>query len=165
MAAATSNGTATLTLPSDTQILVVREFNAPRHLVYRAWTEPELVKRWWHAKRGTVSSAEMDVRPGGHWRWAMVATGGFEVAFHGDYREVVPAEKLVYTEAFEGVPDPDGNASLVSITFAGSGGRTTLTMLIEQGTQEGRDMIIQSGMEAGLQDALDLLEEIAVTLS
>jgi uncharacterized protein YndB with AHSA1/START domain len=165
MAAATTNGTATLTLPSDTQILVTREFNAPRHLVYRAWTEPELVRRWWHANRGTMSAAEMDVRPGGHWRWAMIASGGSEVAFHGDYREVVPAAKLVYTEAYEGIPDPDGSASLITLTFAESGGRTTVSMLIEQGTKEARDMIIQSGMEAGLQDALDLLEEVAVTLS
>ena len=160
----TTNGTATVTLPADTQILVVREFNAPARHVFRAWTEPELVKRWWHANRGTVTSAEMDVRPGGAWRWVMLATGGFEVAFHGEYREVVPAERLTYTEAFEGIPDADAHASLGTLVLSESAGRTTATMLIEQGTKEGRDMILQSGMESGLQDALDLLEKLAVAL-
>src|SRR5260221_421731 len=81
---------AAVTLPTDEQILISREFDAPRHLVYRALTEPELVKRWWHAKRGRITAVEIDLRVGGAWRYAMVADDGMEVAFHGTYREIVP---------------------------------------------------------------------------
>ena len=71
--AVTSSGTATVTLPTDEQILITREFDAPKHLVYRAWTTPELVKRWWNAKRGEMTIAEIDLRVGGKWRYVMVA--------------------------------------------------------------------------------------------
>src|SRR4029079_26646 len=89
MTVATS-GSATLTLPTDEQILITREFAAPKHLVYKAWTTPELVKRWWNAKRGEVTIAEIDLRVGGKWRWVMIADGGLEVGFHGEYLELVP---------------------------------------------------------------------------
>ena len=87
--ATTSSGKATVTLPTDEQILITREFDAPRHLVYKAWTTPELVKRWWSGDRGEVTLVEIDLRVGGMWRYVMVANGGFEVAFHGEYREIV----------------------------------------------------------------------------
>ena len=77
--AVTSSGTATVTLPTDTQILITREFDAPKHLVYRAWTTPELVKRWWHANRGEVTLAEIDLRVGGMWRYVSRSADGFEV--------------------------------------------------------------------------------------
>src|SRR5690349_15991175 len=108
MAAATSSGTAKVTLPSDTQILITREFSAPKHLVFRAWTTPELVRQWWHAKRGEVTVVDIDLRAGGHWRWVMVTPDGMEVGFHGEYREIVPDERLVSTEVYEGIPVPDG---------------------------------------------------------
>src|SRR5882762_10806599 len=101
--AATSSGAAKVTLPTDDQILITREFDAPKHLVYKAWTTPELVKQWWHAKRGEVTVAEIDLRVGGKWRWVMVADGGVEVGFHGEYREIVPNERLVSTEIYEGL--------------------------------------------------------------
>ena len=101
----TSSGTATVTLPTDEQILITREFDAPKHLVYKAWTTPELVKRWWNAKRGEVTIAEIDLRVGGKWRYVMVADGGFEVGFHGEYREIVPNERIVSTEVYEGMPE------------------------------------------------------------
>src|SRR5262245_27271578 len=91
-------GSAVVTLPSDTEILITREFDAPRHLVWRAWTTPELVKRWWHAGRGSDVVADIDLRVGGKWRWVFMTDRGFEVAFHGEYREIVPDERLVYTE-------------------------------------------------------------------
>ena len=80
-----TSGTAVLTLPSETEILMVREFDAPKDLVYKAYTTPELVKRWWAGKRGNVTIAEIDLRVGGQWRYVMIADGGFEVAFHGEY--------------------------------------------------------------------------------
>lgn len=167
MVAAASKGTAVVTLPTETQILVTREFNAPRHLVYRAWTEPELIKRWWSARRGTVTVAEVDLRVGGRWRWAMVTDDGTEVAFHGEYRELVPNQRIISTEVFEGIPVPEGEqeeATLNTMTFTEVDGRTILTILIEAESQETRDAIINSGMEAGLQDALDLLEEAVMAL-
>jgi uncharacterized protein YndB with AHSA1/START domain len=160
MAAATS-GTATVTLPADDQILITREFNAPAHLVYKAWTTPELVKRWWHAKRGEVTVAEIDLRVGGAWRSVMITEGGFEVAFHGEYREIVPNERLVSTEVYEGMPDAE---ALNTLTFTEVDGRTRVEMLVQHQTKEHRDGHVNSGMEAGLQDALDLLEELAISL-
>ena len=79
--AVTSSGTATVTLPTDEQILITREFDAPKHLVYKAWTTPELVRCWWSANRGEVTIAEIDLRVGGVWRYVMVAEGDFEAAF------------------------------------------------------------------------------------
>jgi len=160
----TSSGTATVTLPTDTQILITREFDAPKHLVYRAWTTPDLVKRWWHANRGEVTLAEIDLRVGGMWRYVSRSEDGFEVGFHGEYREIVPNERLVTTEVYEGIPDADAHAALDTLTLTESDGRTTLTVLVEHPTKEGRDAHINSGMEAGMQDAMDLLEEVAVSL-
>ena len=160
-----SSGTAVVTLPGDRQILITREFDAPKHLVYEAWTTPELVRRWWCGERGKMTVAEIDLRVGGKWRYAMIANQGFEVAFHGEYREIVPNERLVSTEAYEGIPDPDANASLNTLTLTEVDGRTTLTILVEHPTQEGRDAHIDSGMEGGMQEAMDRLEQVAVSLA
>ncbi len=167
MDAVTSSGTTTLTLPTDEQILITREFDAPKHLVYKAWTTPELVKRWWHAKRGEVTVVEIDLRVGGRWRYVMVADDGFEVGFHGEYREVVPSERLVSTEVYEGLPEgvsEEDAATVNTATFAEVDGRTTVTLLIHASSKVSRDAIIDSGMEAGLKDALDLLEQVATSL-
>jgi uncharacterized protein YndB with AHSA1/START domain len=159
--AATARHSAAVTLPSDTQILITREFDAPRHLVYRAWTTPEFIRRWWSACRGEVTVAEIDLRVGGRWRYAMIAHGDFEVAFHGEFREVVPDERLVRTEIYEAFPDAP---ALSTETFAESDGRTMLSVLVDHELKEHRDAHVQSGMEDGLQDALDLLQEIIASL-
>ncbi|HEX5894883.1 MAG TPA: SRPBCC family protein, partial [Thermoleophilaceae bacterium] len=156
-----SSGTAKVTLPTDEQILITREFDAPRHLVYKAWTTPELVKQWWSGHRGEVTIAEIDLRVGGAWRYVMIASEGFEVGFHGEYREIVPEERLVSTEVYEGMPEGE---ALDTLTLTESDGRTTLTLLVEHSCKEHRDAHINSGMEDGLQDALDLLEQVAVSL-
>jgi uncharacterized protein YndB with AHSA1/START domain len=158
---AVSSRTAKVTLPTDEQILITREFDAPKHLVYKAWTTPELVRRWWSARRGEMTIAEIDLRVGGKWRYVMVATGGFEVAFHGEYREIVPNERIVSTEIYEGMPDAE---ALDTITFTEVDGRTTLTLLVQHRTKADRDAHVNSGMEDGLQDALDLLEQVANSL-
>jgi uncharacterized protein YndB with AHSA1/START domain len=160
-----SSGSAKVTLPTDEQILITRAFDAPRSLVWKAWTTPELVRRWWHAKRGEMTVAEIDLREGGRWRYAMVTPDGMEVAFHGVYREVVPEERLVSTEVYEGVPNGEEGATLNTATFAEADGRTTLTILVEAPSREIRDAIIATGMEDGLQDALDLVEEVAASLA
>jgi uncharacterized protein YndB with AHSA1/START domain len=162
-----SSGTATVTLPADEQILITREFDAPKHLVFQAYTTPELVKRWWNAKRGEMTIAEIDLRVGGKWRYVMVTDGGFEVAFHGEYREIVPNERIVSTEVYEGAPQTEGveEGTLNTATFTEADGRTTLAVLVQAPRKEIRDAIIESGMEAGMQDAMDLLEEVAIALS
>jgi uncharacterized protein YndB with AHSA1/START domain len=160
-----SSGTAKVTLPADTQILITREFDAPKELVWKAWTTPELVRQWWHANRGEVTVAEIDLRVGGKWRSVMITTeGGIEVGFHGEYREVEPYDRLVSTEAYEGIPNPDENATVNTVTFDETDGRTAVTVLVDAPSKEVRDAIIESGMEAGMQDAYDLLEQIAISL-
>ena len=159
--AATSSGSATVTLPADDQILVTRDFDAPRHLVYKAWTTPELVMRWWSGQRGEMKLAEIDLRVGGMWRYVMVADGGFEVAFHGEYREIVANERIVNTEVYEAMPESE---VLNTVTFTEADGRTRLELLTDCGTKEVRDAIVNSGMEVGMQEQMDLLEQIAASL-
>jgi uncharacterized protein YndB with AHSA1/START domain len=156
-----SNGTAQVTLPSDEQILITREFDAPRHLVYRAWTTPELVKRWWSGGYGEVTIAEIDLRVGGTWRYVMIASEGYEVGFHGEYREIVPDERIVSTEVFEGMPDGE---AVDTLTLTEEDGRTTLSILVQHSCKEHRDAHINSGMEEGMQKSMDLLEQVAVSL-
>jgi uncharacterized protein YndB with AHSA1/START domain len=159
-----TTGTATVTLPTDEQILITREFDAPKHLVYQAWTTPELVMQWWSGQRGEMTSAEIDLRVGGAWRYVMIATGGHEVAFHGEFREIVPDERIVNTEVYEIAGTSDDEAALNTVTFTERDGRTTLTVLTELPSQEIRDMIIDSGMEGGMQEGMDLLEQVAISL-
>jgi uncharacterized protein YndB with AHSA1/START domain len=165
--AVTGSGTARLTLPTEEQILITREFDAPRHLVYEAFTTPELVRRWWHANFGEMTVCEIDLRVDGAWRYVMVAHDGMEVGFHGEYREIVPNERIVSTETYEGLPegvsDEEGTTVNTS-TFDEADGRTTLTILVQAPSKASRDAIIDSGMESGLQKALDLLEQVAISL-
>ena len=163
----TSDSRAKLTLPTDEQILIEREFDAPKHLVYEAYTTPELVKRWWHANRGEVTLVEIDLRVGGRWRYVMVMPDGTEVAFHGEYREIVRNERLVSTEVYEGLPEgvsEEDAATVNTATFTEASGRTNLTLLIQAKSKVSRDAIIDSGMEDGLQDALQLLEQVTGSL-
>ena len=161
MVAVTSSGTAVVTLPTDTQILITREFDAPKHLVYKAWTTPEFIKRWWSGDRGEATITEVDLRVGGRWRYVMVANGGFEVAFHGEYREIVPNEHIVSTEIYESMPEGE---AVNTLTLTEEDGRTTLMLLVQHTSQENRDAHINYGMEGGLQEAMDHLEQVAVSL-
>ena len=160
----TTTQSAVVTLPSDTTLMITREFDAPPRLVYRVWTEPDLVAQWWHANRGTDVRIESDVRVGGLWRYAMTAHDGFEVAFHGEYREVVPNQRLVTTEFYEGAPGTE--PALTTATFVDLGdGRTRIDLLVEHASKANRDMHLESGMEPGLQDALDLADALARSLT
>ena len=154
---------AVVTLPSDTEILITRQFDAPKHLVYKAWTTPDLIKRWWSGDRGTVTIAEVDLRVGGEWRYVMTANQGFELAFHGRYREIVTNEHIVATAVFE-MPGaeaiPEEHVPVNTVTFAESDGRTTLTVLTRTTSKDMRDGIISSGMEDGMQEQMDHIEEL-----
>jgi uncharacterized protein YndB with AHSA1/START domain len=160
----THSGKAKVTLPSSEQILIKREFSAPKHLVYRAWTNAELVKRWWAGMRGEMKVVDIDLQVGGKWRYVMWAHGKFEVAFHGEFREIVPNERIVTTEIFEGAPEPP-EPPLNIITFRESSpGHTELELLVQCPNQEIRDIIVGSGMEEGMQEQMDVLEQLARSL-
>jgi uncharacterized protein YndB with AHSA1/START domain len=160
---ATTTNSATVTLPTDTQILITRQFDAPARLVWKAYTTPELIKRWWAGTHGTVTTAEVDLRVGGTWRYVLVTSSDepFEVAFHGEYREIEPAAKLVNTEIYEGAPEGMG---VITSTFTELDGRTTLVQLCDYGDQKVRDAVIDSGMEDGMQSSFDAMETVAVSL-
>lgn len=160
-----NSGKVQVTLPTDEQILLRREFDAPKHLVYRAWTTPALVKRWWSGLRGEMKVVDIDLRVGGKWRYVMLAHGKLEVAFHGEYTEIVPNERIVTTEIYEGAPEPpQGQEPLNIITFSEKDGRTTLDLLVQCPSKELRDIIMSSGMEEGVQEQMDVLEVLARSL-
>jgi uncharacterized protein YndB with AHSA1/START domain len=159
-----SGGPAKVTLPTDEQILITREFAAPPELVYKAWTTPELVRRWSAGRRGEMQAVDIDLRVGGTWRYVMIANGGYEVAFHGEYREIVPNERIVTTEVYEGAPPPEGDDVLNVITFTEREGGTLLELLVKTPSKEVRDLIVDSGMEGGLQEQMEILDELLVSL-
>ncbi|MDQ0868368.1 uncharacterized protein YndB with AHSA1/START domain [Arthrobacter sp. V1I9] len=160
--------TINVTFPSDKEILITRTINAPRHLVYRAWTTPDLVRKWWPGRRGEMTVADMDFRVGGAWRYVMVAHGEFEVAFHGTYREIVPNERIVHTEIMEtpdAGPDSEDGAVVTSVTFEeADGGATLVSIRTDAGSKEVRDMIAQSGMEGGVREQFEIIEELVAGL-
>lgn len=146
---------------TDTDIPIVRELDAQRDLVFRAWTTPALVREWWTAGLGEMLTTDIDLRAGGAWRYAMRTGDGAEVAFHGEYREVVPGERLVYTEVFEDRPDAE---ALTTVTFASpSATRTALSILVRYDNVADRDAH-RGYMTEGLSAALALLERTAQSL-
>lgn len=149
---------ATVTLPAEDEILITREFDAPKALVYRAWTTPELVKRWYGAGHGEVTIAEIDLRVGGRWRYVVADAYGFS----GEFRELLPDQRIVSTETFDGAPDAE---ALNTLTLTERGGRTTMTVLVKHQSQANRDAQLQAGMESGMNTALDLLEQVARSLA
>ena len=154
----TGSRTAVVTLPADTQILITREFDAPRHLVFLAWATPELIKRWWSGGRGEVTMADVDLRPGGRWRYVLAAGDGTEAAFHGEYLQIVPDERIVSTEVYEGLPDAE---AVTTLTLTEMGGRTRLTMLVQHTSRDNRDRHLEYG--DSLQQAMDRLERAAIS--
>ena len=156
-----TNRTARLTLPADDQILISREFAAPRHLVYRACTTPELVRQWWGGQRGVVTSVEIDLRVGGHWRYVLLANGGFEVAFHGEFREVDAPSRIVRTFVFEPIPEA---AALETLELVENNGKTTIKTTTLHKTVENRDGHVNSGMEAGMTEGYARLDELLAGL-
>ncbi len=155
------HGSAVVTTPSDTEILITRQFDAPAALIWRTWTEPELVKRWWGFETGVWQVCEIDLRVGGSWRW-VVMEGDMEVAFHGEYREIDAPHRLVTTEVYEGFPDAQ---AVNIITLDEVDGVTTLTTLVQHETQEHRDGHLESGMEGGMQVSMDRMEDLVRELS
>jgi uncharacterized protein YndB with AHSA1/START domain len=154
------HGSAVITTPSDTEILITRQFDAPATLVFKALTTPELVQRWWGFETSEILVCEIDLRVGGTWRF-VTREGDMEVGFHGEYLEIAGPHRLVHTEIYEGVPDPYPNDPAVNTTTLDErDGVTTLTLLCTVPNQEVRDAILASGMESGLQVSYNRLEDL-----
>jgi len=154
---------AEVTLPSDREVQVTRSFKAPRALVYKAHTEPELIRRWMLGPPGwTMPDCEMDVRVGGNYRWRWRSDeDGKEFGFFGTFREVVPEVRLVHTETFD--PGTTGERmgdrpALVTLTFAGDDHLTTITSVIDFGSKESRDAAMATGMTDGMEQSYQLLD-------
>jgi uncharacterized protein YndB with AHSA1/START domain len=158
-----NSGKLTVSLPSDKEILLTRVFDAPPRMVYEVMTKPEYVRRWWCCMDGfNMPVCEIDLRVGGRWRFVMRGPDGNDVAFNGEYREIVPAQRVVGTEVFEPYPD---SPSLVTTTFEAQGEKTLFRSLVQHQTKEARDMHVNSGMEHGAAIAYDRLEQQARDLT
>jgi uncharacterized protein YndB with AHSA1/START domain len=155
-------GKMTLTLPSEREVVLRREFDAPRRLVWEAHTKAEHIPRWWGPAKYTTTIVQMDVRPGGAWRFTQVGPDGVEHGFRGEYREIVPIERIVQTFAYDGAP---GQVAVETLTFEERGGKTILTSTAVFPSREARDGMVQSGMEEGAAEGYDRLEALVVTLS
>jgi uncharacterized protein YndB with AHSA1/START domain len=155
------HGSAVVTLPSDTEILITRSFDAPAALVYRAYTTPELVKQWYGFDTSVWKVCEIDLRVGGTWRY-VIEESGFEVGFHGEYQELSPPHRLVSTEVYEGMPDA---SALDILDLEEVDGVTTMKMLVRHSEQAHRDAHIESGMEGGMQVSMDRLEDLVASLA
>lgn len=146
-----------VTTPSDREIVLTREFDAPRDLVFKAMTDPDAIPKWWGPRRFVTIVDKMDVRPGGVWRFINRDADGTEYAFNGVYQEIVPPARLVYTFEFEGFP---GHVSLETIVFEERDGKTTSVDTIVFDSKEDRDGTLQSGMVSGAAETLDRLAEL-----
>jgi uncharacterized protein YndB with AHSA1/START domain len=153
----TMSGATKLTTPTDREIVSERVFDAPRERVFAAFTDPELIPRWWGPRRMTTTVDEMDVRPGGRWRFVARDPDGREQGFRGIYREVTPPERLVQTFEWDGMP---GHVIVDTVTFEDLGGQTKLTTTSLFHTTAERDGMLSSGMETGLGESHDRLAEL-----
>ena len=155
---------AEVTLPSEREVRVTRQFNAPRELVYRAYTTPRLVQRWLLGPPGwTMPVCEMDVRVGGRYRWRWRnEENGQEFGFHGEFREVVAPLRLVHTEYYDpgDVGGDMGEGSLITVTLSEEDGITTLVSLMDFGSKQARDAALSTGMTDGMEQSYRLLDEL-----
>jgi uncharacterized protein YndB with AHSA1/START domain len=150
----------TITLPSDREIVMTRVFEAPRELVFKAMFTVEHVEKWWGWRENTVH-CELDFRPGGHWRFVQHSPDGPEHAFHGEFREIVPNERVVQTFEYEGMP---GHVVVQTLRLEEHEGRTTVTSTSLFATTEERDGMVESGMETGAAESYNRLDEVLATL-
>ena len=155
---------ATLSMPSDTEIVITREFNAPRELVWEAMSKPEHLKRWWGTRDSTMLVCEVDLRVGGAWRFVLGSPENADErhAFSGEYLEIQAPEKVVFTERYEPIP---GSDHTITATYTERDGKTTLRSHITYASREHRDGHLQSGMEPGLQETYRRLDELLQALA
>jgi len=162
----TDSSSAQVTTPSDAEVEVTRLFDAPRDLVWEAYTTPELVKRWLLGPPGwTMPICEMDVRVGGAYRWAWRSEAdGMQFGFHGEFLEVTPPERIVHSETYDpgdvGGSMGDGGTSRVTVTFTETDGKTLLTTRVDYGSKEARDAVLATGMTEGMEMSYRLLDAL-----
>jgi uncharacterized protein YndB with AHSA1/START domain len=157
----TEVGASTITVPGSTEMTMTRVFDAPRELVFRAWTDPELIPKWWGRYDTTTTVDKMDVTIGGQWRFIQRDAEGNEYAFRGEYREIIPPEWLVYTFEFEGMP---GHIAVATLILEDLDGKTKLIDVTKFQSVEERDGALATGMEAGANELLDRLAELLAEL-
>lgn len=156
-------GTLKVTTPSDREVLFTRVFDAPRRLVWDAWTKPELLKRWLHGPPDwTLAVCDMDLRPGGALRWVWRGPDGIEMGLRGVYREIVPPERIVHTELFD--EDWTGGETLVTLLLVEQHGKTTVSMTVLYSSQKARDAAMKTGMEQGMAMGYDRLEKVLASM-
>ena len=158
----TTKGSAVVTLPSDTEVLITRQFDAPAKFVYEAWTTPAYVKQWWGFEESPLIQCDIDLEIGGTWRYVTCAEDGTELGWHGTFRDMDAPNRLVSTEVFEGYPVAE---ALDTLTLHEADGVTTLRIVVKHTTKENRDGHVNSGMEFGMQHTLDRLDLLTSTMS
>jgi uncharacterized protein YndB with AHSA1/START domain len=151
-----NTGTLKVTTPTDREIVLTRVFAAARHLVWDAFTKPELRKRWFGPRGWTLVVCKVDLRVGGGFRFVLRGPDGGELGMRGVYREIVPPERSVHMESFDDYP----GESQVTAVFVEQGGQTTLTATVLYPSKDVRDMVLQSGMEHGAAESYDKLAEL-----
>jgi len=159
-----NTGTLKLTTPSDRELALTRVFDAPRRLVFDAWTKPELLKRWLLGPGGwSLPVCDVDLKVGGAFRFVWRHTKGKEMGMGGVYREVSPPERLVHTEKFDESWYP--GEAVITVTFAEQAGKTTVTTTILYESREARDAVLASPMEGGVAQSYDRLAELLASLA
>lgn len=151
-----NTGTLKVTTPSDREIVLTRDFDAPRHLVFDAFSRPELLRRWFGPRGWSLIVCEVDLKVGGGFRFVLRSPDGVDMGMRGVYREIVPPERSVHVESFDDFP----GESLVTAGFVEQDGKTTLTATVVYPSREVRDAVIQSGMEHGAAESYDKLAEL-----
>jgi uncharacterized protein YndB with AHSA1/START domain len=155
------SGSAVVTLPSDTEIRIVRQFDASADLLFEVWTTPEHVRNWWGFPEHEMVSCQIDLRVGGDWRYVVSHPDMGEIGWHGTYLEIEAPNLIVSTEVFEGYPDAH---SVNRMMLTESDGVTTMDVLVTHQSKENRDGHVNAGMEGGMQVSLDRVDEILAGL-
>lgn len=160
-----TTGDMVLRLASDVEVVVMRQFRAPAALVFEAWTRPEHLRRWFGRDGWELPVCEIDLRPGGTWRYVHVGPDGMELGLSGEYLEVDPPHRLVSTERFdEPYFEVMGGGTVNTLTFEEDAGVTTMTMHVEYRSQEARDSALATGMDEGMAEGFRRLEEALETM-
>jgi uncharacterized protein YndB with AHSA1/START domain len=151
-----NTGSLKVTTPTDREIVLTRVFDAPRHLVWDAFTKPELLKRWFGPRDWSLVVCEVDLKVGGGFRFVLRGPDGRDMGMRGTYREIMPGERSIHTESFDDFP----GESTVTTVLTEKAGTTTLTATVLYPSREVRDAVIQSGMEHGAAESYDKLAEL-----
>jgi uncharacterized protein YndB with AHSA1/START domain len=154
-----NTGTLKVTTPSDQEVMLTRVFDAPRQMVFDAFTKPELLKRWFGPRGWSLSQCEVDLKVGGQWRFVLRSPEGQEMGMSGVWRELQPYDRMVHTESFDDFP----GESQVTTVLTEKDGKTTLQATVRYASKEVRDAVIASGMEHGAAESYDKLSEMFAT--